>query len=152
MPLKVGDAAPDFEAPDQHGNTIRSADYTGKRHLVYFYPRDQTHFCTQQACGFQEGAEAFKALGVPVIGVSSDSIGSHKRFAEKYGLEFTLLSDRERVIIEAFGVNGLLGRTSRTTFVVGPDGKIEAVHRAELSGRGHVEWAEAQLKALVTTA
>lgn len=141
MPLKEGDVAPAFQAQDQNGVVVDSEALRGRRFVIYFYPRDDTYFCTQEACTFQMGIEAFKGLGVPVIGVSPDSPGSHKRFADKHGLTFSLLSDRGREIIKAYEAEGLLGRTTRVTYVVGPEGRIEGVRRHELSGKGHADWA-----------
>lgn len=152
MVLNVGDQAPPFQARDQHDHSVRSEDFAGKRHVIFFYPRDDTPVCTREACAFQEGLEAFRDLDVTVIGVSSDSVGSHKRFAERHDLSFTLLSDRDRTMIDAYDARGLLGRTTRVTYIIGPDGRIEGAHKAELSGRGHVEWVQRRLEQLQASA
>lgn len=152
MPLKVGDEAPAFEARDQHDQVRRSGEFAGKRFVIYFYPHDDTAVCTREACAFEEGMESFRDLDVRVIGVSPNGVGSHKRFAERHNLSFTLLSDRDRRVIADYDARGLLGRTTRVTYIVGPDQRVEAVHRAELSGRGHMEWARSQLTRLQATA
>ncbi len=152
MPLQEGDHAPPFEAEDQHGERFSSGSLGGTRYVLYFYPRDETYFCTQEACGFQASLSAFNDLGVPVIGVSPDDVASHRRFAKHHGLTFRLLSDRGRSIIKAYGADGLLGRTTRVTYIVGPDGVIEAVRRHELSGKGHVEWAAERVQEARATA
>ena len=102
--LEVGIKAPDFELPDQNGKTHRLSDYTGKKVILYFYPKDNTAGCTKQACGFSERYPQFTEKGAVILGVSKDSVSSHKRFEEKYGLAFTLLADPERKVIEAYDV------------------------------------------------
>ena len=102
--LEVGVKAPDFELPDQNGKIHRLSDYTGKKVILYFYPKDNTAGCTKQACGFSERYPQFTEKGAVILGVSKDSVSSHKRFEEKYGLAFTLLADPERKVIEAYDV------------------------------------------------
>ena len=102
--LEVGVKAPDFELPDQNGIIHRLSDYTGKKVILYFYPKDNTAGCTKQACGFSERYPQFTEKGAVILGVSKDSVSSHKRFEEKYGLAFTLLADPERKVIEAYDV------------------------------------------------
>jgi thioredoxin-dependent peroxiredoxin len=102
--LEVGIKAPDFELPDQNGKIHRLSDYAGKKVILYFYPKDNTAGCTKQACGFSERYPQFMEKGVVILGVSKDSVASHKRFEEKYGLAFTLLADPERKVIEAYDV------------------------------------------------
>ena len=102
--LKVGTVAPDFSLPDQNGVLHSLADYRGKKVILYFYPKDMTSGCTKQACGFSERMPHFLGKGVVVLGVSRDSVQSHKRFEEKYGLAFPLLADPERKVIEAYDV------------------------------------------------
>ena len=103
--LQVGDKAPNFTLCDRFGKEISLSDFLGKRVVLYFYPRDNTPGCTRQACAFAGAYKAFREKGVEVIGVSRDSVASHGKFAEKYGLPFILLSDPERIAIEAYGVN-----------------------------------------------
>ena len=89
--LEVGKKAPDFELPDQNGEMHKLSDYAGKKVILYFYPKDNTPGCTKQACGFSERYPQFTEKGAVILGVSKDSVASHKRFEEKYGLAFTLL-------------------------------------------------------------
>ena len=132
--LEVGMRAPDFTLPDKDGRMVSLSDFAGKRVVLYFYPRDNTPGCTRQACAFAAAYEAFKALDAVVIGVSKDSVASHQKFAEKYGLPFVLLSDPELTAIQAYGVwqeKKNYGKVSmgvvRTTYVIDPEGVIEKV-------------------------
>lgn len=102
--LEVGTKAPDFELPDQNGEMHSLKDYRGKKVILYFYSRDNTPGCTKQACGFSDRILQIQEKGAVVLGVSKDSVASHKKFEEKYGLKFTLLSDTERNVIEAYDV------------------------------------------------
>ena len=102
--LEAGTKAPDFELPDQNGELHKLSEYLGKKVILYFYPRDNTPGCTKQACGFSERYPQISEKGAVVLGVSKDSVASHKRFEEKYGLAFTILSDTERKVIEAYDV------------------------------------------------
>ena len=103
--LEVGTKAPDFELPDQNGELHKLSEYLGKKVILYFYPKDNTSGCTKQACGFSERYPQICEKGAVVLGVSKDSVASHKKFEEKYGLAFTLLSDTERKVIEAYDVS-----------------------------------------------
>ena len=132
--LEVGMRAPDFTLPDKDGRMVSLSDFAGKRVVLYFYPRDNTPGCTRQACAFAAAYEAFKSLDAVVIGVSKDSVASHQKFAEKYGLPFVLLSDPELTAIQAYGVwqeKKSYGKVSmgvvRTTYVIDPEGVIEKV-------------------------
>lgn len=132
--LHTGEKAPLFALPDQNGQTVALEDFAGKRVVVYFYPKDNTPGCTRQACAFAAALNQYQALGVPVIGISRDSVASHARFAEKHSLPFILLSDPELQAIQAYDVwqeLKLYGKTSmgvvRTTYLIGPDGTIEQV-------------------------
>ncbi len=102
--LEIGTQAPDFELPDQNGTMHTLKDYRGKKVILYFYPKDNTPGCTKQGCGFSERYPQIQEKGAVVLGVSKDSVASHKKFEEKYGLSFTLLSDTERKVIEAYDV------------------------------------------------
>ena len=102
--LEIGTTAPDFTLPDQNGALHSLADYRGQKVILYFYPRDNTAGCTKQACAFGELYPQFREKGAVVLGVSKDSVASHKRFEEKYGLPFTLLSDTEKEVIQAYDV------------------------------------------------
>lgn len=132
--LTIGDTAPAFTLPDQTGTMLDSKSLKGQRYLVYFYPKDSTPGCTMQACGLQSDLAQFNGLGIRVLGVSMDSVASHKKFADKYGLRFSLLADTERQLIEAYGVwveKSMYGKSymgiSRSSFLVGANGKIEQV-------------------------
>ena len=102
--LETGTKAPDFELPDQNGKMHKLSDYAGRKVILYFYPRDNTPGCTKQACGFSEKYPQFTEKGAAILGISKDSVASHKKFELKYGLAFTLLSDPERKVIEAYDV------------------------------------------------
>ena len=132
--LKVGNKAPDFTLTDKDGNSVSLSDFSGKKVVLYFYPRDNTPGCTKQACAFASAYEEFKTKNVEVIGISKDSVASHVKFAEKYGLPFVLLSDPDRAAIEAYGVwqeKKMCGKVSmgvvRTTFIIDEDGNIERI-------------------------
>lgn len=129
--LDVGTKAPDFTLPDQNGELRSLADYRGQRVVLYFYPKDMTSGCTKQACAFGDLYPQFREKGAVVLGVSKDSVESHKRFEEKYGLPFTLLSDPEKKTIIAYDVlkeKKLYGKVSlgvvRTTYLIDEDGII----------------------------
>ena len=129
--LEAGTKAPDFELPDQDGKTHKLSDYAGKKVILYFYPKDSTPGCTKQACGFSERYPQFLEKGAVVLGVSKDSVASHKKFQEKNGLSFTLLSDPERQVIEAYDVwkeKKNYGKVSmgvvRTTYLIDENGII----------------------------
>jgi len=132
--MQVGAKAPDFSLTDQHGNTVKLSDFAGKKVVVYFYPKDNTPGCTRQACAFAENYAGFKTKGVVVIGISKDSVPSHKKFAEKYALPFILLSDPDLQAIQDYGVwqeKKLYGKVSmgvvRTTFIIDEKGMIEKI-------------------------
>ena len=129
--LEVGTKAPDFTLPDQNGNMHSLSEYRGKKVILYFYPKDNTAGCTKQACGFAERYPQFTEKGAVVLGVSKDSVASHKKFEEKYGLPFTILSDPELVAIQAYDVwqeKKNYGKTYmgvvRTTYLIDENGKI----------------------------
>ena len=129
--LEVGTQAPDFTLPDQNGNRHSLSDYRGKKVILYFYPKDNTPGCTKQACGFAERYPQFTEKGAVVLGISKDSVASHKKFEEKYGLPFTILSDPELVAIQAYDVwqeKKNYGKTYmgvvRTTYLIDEEGKI----------------------------
>ena len=129
--LEVGVKAPDFTLPDQNGDLHSLSDYRGKKVILYFYPKDNTPGCTKQACGFAERYPKFTDKGAVVLGISKDSVASHKKFEEKYGLPFTILSDPELVAIQAYDVwqeKKNYGKTYmgvvRTTYLIDEEGKI----------------------------
>ena len=129
--LETGIKAPDFTLPDQNGEMRSLSDYRGKKVILYFYPKDMTSGCTKQACAFGELYPQFEEKGAVVIGVSKDSVASHKKFEEKYGLPFTLLSDTELSAIQAYDVwkeKNNYGKVTmgvvRTTYLIDEDGVI----------------------------
>ena len=129
--LEIGTKAPDFTLPDQNGNMHSLSEYRGKKVILYFYPKDNTPGCTKQACGFAERYPQFTEKGAVVLGVSKDSVASHKKFEEKYGLPFTLLADPELVAIQAYDVwqeKKNYGKTYmgvvRSTYLIDEKGKI----------------------------
>ena len=132
--LKVGDTAPDFTATDQNGKTISLNDFKGKKLILFFYPADMTPTCTVQACNMRDNYTVLQQQGFQVIGISPDSVESHKKFEARNSLPFPLLADPERKIIDKYGVWGekqLYGRKymglHRTTFVIDEKGKIVKV-------------------------
>ena len=129
--LETGTKAPAFSLPDQNGQTHTLEEYRGKKLILYFYPRDNTSGCTKQACGFGELYPQFMEKGAVVVGVSKDSVASHKKFEEKYGLPFTLLSDTEKEVLEAYDVwkekksgGKVTMGVVRTTYLIDEDGVI----------------------------
>ena len=129
--LEVGTKAPEFELPDQNGEMHSLKDYRGKKVILYFYPKDNTAGCTKQACGFSERYPQFTEKGAVVIGVSKDTVASHKKFEEKYNLPFVLLADPEKAAIQAYDVwkeQNMYGMTAvgvvRTTYLIDENGII----------------------------
>ncbi|WP_412067435.1 thioredoxin-dependent thiol peroxidase [Rubrivirga sp. IMCC43871] len=132
----AGDPAPGFTGTDQSGATVRLADFAGRPLALYFYPKDDTPGCTAQACNLRDNHAALLDAGVAVVGVSPDPVERHEQFADKYALPFPLLADPSHEILEAYGAWGeksLYGRKSigvkRTTFLIGPDGRIRHVFK-----------------------
>jgi len=132
--LQAGAKAPDFSTTDQSGKKIILKDYRGKKVVLYFYPKDDTPGCTKEACAFRDHFAEFKKLGVEILGVSVDSEKSHKSFAEKFKLPFTLLADTDKKIVTAYEVWGeksMYGRrymgTNRVTYLIDESGHIAAV-------------------------
>ena len=132
--LEIGMKAPEFTLKDKNGNDFTLSSLLGKKVVLYFYPKDNTPGCTRQACAFAGAYKQFEAKGVEVVGISKDSVASHVKFAEKYDLPFILLSDPDRVAIEAYGVwqeKKMCGKVSmgvvRTTFIIDEDGNIEKI-------------------------
>ena len=132
--MNIGDTAPDFSLQDKNGNQVRLSDFAGKKVVLYFYPKDNTPGCTRQACAFAAAYDEFKKRNIAVIGISKDSIESHRKFAEKHNLPFILLADPELQAIQAYGVwqeKKLYGKVSmgvvRTTFIIDENGNIERI-------------------------
>lgn len=123
--------APEFALPDQNNKIHTLSDYRGKWVVVYFYPKDNTPGCTKEACGFRDRSQQYVAKKVVILGISKDSIASHQKFAQKYHLNFPLLSDPDKQVLQAYGVWGvkkMMGRefesTKRSTYIIDPHGKI----------------------------
>lgn len=147
---QIGQDAPDFDLPDGDGNNVKLDDLQGKTTILYFYPKDDTPGCTKEACSFRDINGELQAAGAQVIGVSADGVESHRKFAEKYGLNFPLLADEGGKTAQAYGVwveKNFRGNKSmgidRTTFAIDPDGKIAniwKVKEAETHGQEVLEW------------
>ncbi|HEX8742047.1 MAG TPA: thioredoxin-dependent thiol peroxidase [Thermoleophilaceae bacterium] len=145
--MNEGDAAPDFELPDQDGRPVRLSELRGRTVVVYFYPKADTPGCTTQACAIRDRQADFDDAGAVVLGISPDPVPRLRKFADKYGLPFTLLSDEDHSVAEAYGVwvhkpaRGYMKARmgiERSTFVVGPDGRLERVLR-KVKAQGHDE-------------
>jgi peroxiredoxin Q/BCP len=134
LKLKEGDPAPNFTVPTSGGTTISLSDFRGKFVVLYFYPKDNTPGCNKEACGFRDAFGEIQKQNTVILGVSTDSVKSHDKFAQKFRLPFTLVSDEDKSIAKSYGVYGeksFLGRlflgTRRTTFLIGPDGTIRKI-------------------------
>jgi len=131
-----GDVAPDFELPDQDGRAVKLSDFRGQPVVVYFYPKAETPGCTVQACGIRDHHAEYAAAGAAVVGISPDPVAKLERFRDKHALDFPLLADEAHAVAEAYGVwveKSMYGRTyfgnERTTFIIGPDGRVADVLR-----------------------
>ena len=149
MALKIGDKIPSFTSIDSKGNSFDIKEYIGKPLVIYFYPKDDTPGCTIQACTFRDKYEDFKALGAEVIGISSDSLKSHQKFASRYKLPFILLSDFDKKIRTQFGVpNDFLGLIpGRATYVIDKKGVVQLIFDST-SAKIHIEKALEILKTM----
>lgn len=135
MKLEINQPAPDFSLPDQNGVTHTLAQYRGRWVVLYFYPKDMTPGCTTEACAFRDGFSELKKSGAVILGVSTDSVSSHERFAKKHALPFPLLADVEKAVVKLYNVWGskrFLGRsflgTKRISFLIRPDGRIAKIY------------------------
>lgn len=142
--LKVGDQVPSFSLKDQLGKTFDLNDYIGKKPMViYFYPKDDTPGCTKEACSFRDSYEKFTDRNIEVIGISADDIESHKNFADKYNLPFTLLSDIDNSVRNLFGVKsnvfGLI--PGRVTYVINKTGEVIFIYDSQFKATKHIEEA-----------
>lgn len=149
---KAGDVAPAFQGVDQNGQTVKSSDLIGKKIvLLYFYPKDFTGGCTKEACGFRDRMSELQKDNVQVIGVSFDTSASHKSFAAKYGLGFTLLADPDGKIVDAYGTRwGSKDLSQRVSFLIGLDGKIAHVTNSG-NPQKHFDEMQAAIAALQKT-
>jgi thioredoxin-dependent peroxiredoxin len=143
--LKVGQKAPAFSLPNQDGNIVSLSDFKGKKVVLYFYPKDDTPGCTKESCAFRDGIDEIRGSGAEVLGVSGDSVESHKKFVKKFNLNFPLISDENKKMLHAYGVwkeKSLYGRKymgiERTTFIINEEGKIDDIfHKVKIDG--HLE-------------
>ncbi|MNP48843.1 putative peroxiredoxin bcp [compost metagenome] len=154
MTLNVGELAPDFELPSSTGESVKLSDYRGQRVLLYFYPKDMTSSCTQQACDFRDRHAEFEGLNTVILGISTDPMKQHDKFIAKYGLPFTLLSDEEHVVAEQYGVwqlKKMYGKEYmgmvRSTFLIDEEGKL-IKDWSKVRVKGHIEEALEKVKAL----
>lgn len=143
--LNIGDKAPDFSLPANNGQTFSLSDYKGQKVVLYFYPKDDTPGCTTQACDFNDTLSDLGTLNTVVLGVSKDPLAKHKKFAEKYGLQFPLLSDENSDICETYGVwveKNMYGKKfmgiERSTFLIDEEGKIEKIWR-KVKVKNHIQ-------------
>jgi thioredoxin-dependent peroxiredoxin len=141
MPVQIGDSAPDFTLNSQQGKPISLKDFRGQKCVVlYFYPKDDTPGCTKESCGFRDRYEAFTDAGAEVIGISGDSVESHQKFATKYQLPFTLVSDAGDQVRKLYGVPATLGLLpGRVTYVIDKDGVVRHIFNSQLNFQGHID-------------
>lgn len=156
--LKVGDAAPDFEALRDGGDKVSLSDYRGRMVVLYFYPKDDTPGCTKEACGFNDDYDDFKNLDAEVIGISKDSVAKHDKFKVKYDLAFPLVSDEDGDICERYGVwveKSMYGKKymgiARATFLIDGHGKIAQIWR-KVKVPGHVQAVRQEIEGLAKKA
>ncbi|TVQ05749.1 MAG: peroxiredoxin [Leptolyngbya sp. DLM2.Bin27] len=150
MAIKVGDAAPDFTLPNQAGESVTLSSFEGQKAVVlYFYPKDDTPGCTVESCSFRDSYEEFLAAGAEVIGISSDSPDSHRAFASKHNLPFTLVSDSGSAVRKTYGVPATLGLLpGRVTYVIDKTGTVRHIFNSQFNPKGHVAEAMGVLQTL----
>lgn len=150
MKINVGDKAPDFTLPSQMGDNVTLSEYFGKKNIVlYFYPKDESSGCTREACKFRDRYEVFTSLGAEVLGVSSDSLESHKSFATHHGLPFLLLSDEDGKVRELYGVPSTMGIIpGRVTYIIDKKGVVRHIFSSQFQPEKHIEEALKILKEL----
>ncbi len=150
--LEIGKKAPAFSLKDENGKNVSLNDFKGKKVVLYFYPKDMTSGCTKEACDFRDALPNFRKIKAVVLGVSIDSTASHKKFADKYDLPFTLLSDEKKEVVEKYGVwkeKSMYGKKymgiERTTFIIDEEGKIQNIF-PKVKVDGHVNEVMKMLK------
>jgi peroxiredoxin Q/BCP len=150
MKVNVGDKAPDFTLPSQMGDNVTLSEYFGKKNLVlYFYPKDETRGCTREACEFRDSYDVFTSLGAEVLGVSSDTLESHKSFATHHGLPFLLLSDEKGEVRKLYGVPATMGIIpGRVTYIIDKKGIVRHIFNSQFQPEKHIEEALKILKEL----
>jgi thioredoxin-dependent peroxiredoxin len=148
--VQVGDKAPDFTLPSQMGDNVTLSEYLGKKNVVlYFYPKDETLGCTKEACAFRDSYQVFTTLGAEVLGVSGQSVESHKSFATHHGLPFLLLSDQDNKVRKLYGVPASLGIIpGRVSFVIDKKGVVRHIFNSQYQPEKHVEEAKQVLEKL----
>jgi peroxiredoxin Q/BCP len=148
--VQVGDKAPDFTLPSQMGDNVTLSEFFGKKNIVlYFYPKDETRGCTREACGFRDQYDVFTGLGAEVLGVSGQSVESHKSFATHHGLPFILLSDEKNEVRQLYGVPASMGIIpGRVTFIIDKKGIVRHVFSSQFQPEKHIEEALKVLREL----
>lgn len=151
MGIQVGDAIPDVALQSQTGETVSLKRFNGDKCVVlYFYPKDDTPGCTKESCSFRDSYTAFQDAGAEVIGISADDVASHKAFATKYNLPFTLLSDTGNTVRKSFGVPSTLGiLPGRVTYVIDKTGVVKHIFNSQLNFQGHIDESLTVVKELV---
>ncbi len=151
MGIQVGDAIPDVVLQSQTGETVNLKSFNGTKCVVlYFYPKDDTPGCTKESCSFRDSYTAFQDAGAEVIGISGDDVASHKTFATKYNLPFTLLSDTGNAIRKSFGVPSTFGiLPGRVTYVIDKSGIVKHITNSQLNFQGHIDESLKVVQALV---
>jgi peroxiredoxin Q/BCP len=150
LAVRVGDKAPDFTLPSQMGDNVTLSEFFGKKNIVlYFYPKDESIGCTKEACSFRDSYEELTNLGAEVLGVSGQSVESHKSFATHYGLPFILLSDKDNKVRELYGVPSTMGIIpGRVTYIIDKKGVVRHIFSSQTQAERHVEEAKITLKEL----
>ncbi len=151
LAVQVGDKAPDFTLPSQMGDNVTLSEYLGKRNVVlYFYPKDETTGCTKEACAFRDSYDVFTGLGAEVLGISGQSVESHKSFASHHGLPFLLLSDADNKVRQIYGVPATMGFIpGRVTFIIDKKGIVRHIFNSQYQPAKHVEEAKQVLEKLI---
>jgi len=147
LTVKVGDKAPDFTLPSQMGDNLTLSEFFGKNNIVlYFYPKDESPGCTKEACSFRDNYQELTNLGAEVLGVSGQSVESHKSFASHYGLPFILLSDEDNKVRELYGVPSTMGIIpGRVTYIIDKKGVVRHIFSSQTQAQRHVEEAKKTL-------
>jgi thioredoxin-dependent peroxiredoxin len=147
--VQVGDSAPDFTLLTQTGAPVSLGDFLGKKHIVlYFYPMDNTSLCTEEACAFRDTYKVFKDAGAEVIGVSSDSVESHRQFAKEHQLPFSLMSDADGMVRKRYGVPTAFGLPGRVTYIIDRQGTVRHIFFSQFTSKRHVDEALATLQSI----
>jgi len=148
LAVKVGDKAPDFTLPSQMGDNVTLSEFIGKKNIVlYFYPKDESPGCTKEACSFRDSYEELTRLGAEVLGVSGQSVESHKSFATHYGLPFILLSDEDNTVRKLYGVPSTMGIIpGRVTYIIDKKGVVRSIFSSQTQAAKHVQEATDALK------